>query len=124
ASRAVYYQAPTRFIMRVLIIVATGVALLQLWGANAFIWFASGRVGGQLGSALWTVAVAAVAAIIVWEGADAGLERRLAQLSAAESAAHSARLRTLLPMLRAALLSVILAVVGLTALSQIGVNIA
>ena len=48
-------------------------------------------------------------------GGHAALERRLARLSKAGSAAHSARLRTLLPLLRAALLSVILAVVGLTA---------
>ena len=124
ASRAAYYQAPTRFVLRVLIVIATGVALLQLWGADAFLWFEPERIGGRLVSALVTIAVAALAAIIVWEGANAALERRLARLSEAESAAHAARLRTLLPMLRAALLSVILLVVGLTALSQIGVNIA
>jgi len=124
ASRAAYYDTPARLILRVAIVVATGVALLQLWGADAVMWFEPGRVGGRLVSALVTIAVAAVAAIIVWESANAALERRLVRLSEAESAAHSARLRTLLPMLRAALLSVILAVVGLTALSQIGVNVA
>ena len=57
-----------------MIVVATGVALLQLWGANAVMWFEPGRVGGRLVSALVTIAVAAVAAIIVWEGANAALE--------------------------------------------------
>ncbi len=123
ASRAARYHAPTRFILTVAMVVTTGVALLQFWGANAFMWFDPGRIGGRLVSALLTIAVAAVAAIIVWEGANAALDRRLSRLSKAGSAAHSARLRTLLPMLRAALLSTILAVVGLTALSQIGVNI-
>jgi small-conductance mechanosensitive channel len=123
AARAARYHAPTRFIMRMAIIVATAVLLLQFWGANAFMWFGPDRIGGRLVSALVTIAVAALAAIIVWEGANAALERRISRLSKAGSAAHSARLRTLLPMLRAALLSVILAVVGLTALSQIGVNI-
>jgi small-conductance mechanosensitive channel len=123
AARAARYHAPTRFVMRIAIGIATAVLLLQFWGANAFMWFEGDRLGGRLVSALVTIAVAALAAIIVWEGANAGLERRLSRLSKAGSAAHSARLRTLLPMLRAALLSVILAVVGLTALSQIGVNI-
>jgi small-conductance mechanosensitive channel len=123
AARAARYHAPTRFIMRVAIVAVTAVLLLQFWGANAFMWFGSDRIGGRLVSALVTIAVAALAAIIVWEGANAALERRISRLSKAGSAAHSARLRTLLPMLRAALLSVILAVVGLTALSQIGVNI-
>jgi small-conductance mechanosensitive channel len=124
AARAARYHVPTRFIMRMAIIAVTAVLLLQFWGANAFLWFGPDRIGGRLVSALVTIAVAALAAIIVWEGANAALERRISRLSKAGSAAHSVRLRTLLPMLRAALLSVILAVVGLTALSQIGVNIA
>jgi small-conductance mechanosensitive channel len=124
AARAARYHAPTRFVLRVAIVVATGILMLQFWGADAFMWFEGDRIGGRLVSALLTIAVAAVAAIIVWEGTNAALERRLARLSKAGPAAHSARLRTLLPMLRAALLSVILAVVGLTALSEIGVNIA
>jgi moderate conductance mechanosensitive channel len=124
AARAARYHAPTRFILSIAIIVATGVLMLQFWGADAVTWFEGDRIGARLLSALMTIAVAAVASVIVWESANAGLERRLTRLSKAGSAAHSARLRTLLPMLRAALLSTILAVVGLTALSEIGVNIA
>src|SRR5260370_963796 len=90
ASRAAYYAPPTRFVMRVLIVVATAVALLQLWGADAFMWFEPGRIGGRLVSAVVTIAVAALAAIIVREGANAALEPRLARLSRAESAAHAA----------------------------------
>jgi small-conductance mechanosensitive channel len=124
ASRAARYHAPARFVMTGLIIATTAIMMLQLWGVGAFRWFEADRIGGRLVSALLTIAVAAVAAIIVWEAANAALERRLSHLSRAGPAAHSARLRTLLPMLRAALLSTILAIVGLTALSEIGVNIA
>jgi len=123
-ARALRYQAPTRLILLVLVDLAALIVLLEIWGINAFFWFAPGRVGGQLVSAFVTIAIAVVAAIIVWEGANAALERRLARLGEAGPAAHAARLRTLLPMLRAALFATILAVVGLTALSQIGVNIA
>ena len=123
-ARAVRYQAPARVILIVLVDLAALIVLLEIWGINAFFWFAPGGVGGHLVSALVTIAVAVIAAVAVWEGANATLERRLARLGEAGPAAHAARLRTLLPMLRAALLATILAVVGLTALSQIGVNIA
>jgi small-conductance mechanosensitive channel len=123
-ARAVRYQAPARAVVLLLIDLATLIVLLEIWGINAFFWFAPGRVGGHLLSALVTIAIAVVAAISVWEGANAALEHRLARLGEAGPAAHAARLRTLLPMLRAMLLATILVVVGLTALSQIGVNIA
>src|SRR5205807_1251540 len=71
-----------------------------------------------------TVAIAAIASVIVWEMANAALDRRLAHLSADDETARAARLRTLLPILRAALLALILVIVGLTALSEIGVNVA
>ena len=123
-TRTARYQAPARLLVNLLIAAGTAIVLLQLWGADAFFWFEGGRIGARLLSALATIALAAVAAILVWEGANAALERRLALMSDAGSAAHAARLRTLLPMLRAALFVAIVAVVGLTALSEIGVNAA
>jgi small-conductance mechanosensitive channel len=122
--RARRYHALARFVLICLIDLAAFIALLELWGVNAFLWFAPGGIGGHLLSALVTIAIAIIAAILVWEGANAALERRLARLGEAGPALHAARLRTLLPMLRAALFATILVVVGLTALSQIGVNIA
>jgi len=63
------------------------VALLEVWGVDAIVWF----YGDQIGEGHY---------------------------------ARAARLRTFQPMLRTALLCVIVAVVGLTALSEIGVNVA
>ena len=123
-ARARRYQAPARLVLIVLIDFAALLALLELWGVNAFLWFAPSRIGGHLLSALVTIAIALVVAILVWEGTNAALERYLARLGSAGPAVHAARLRTLLPMLRAALFATIIVVVGLTALSQIGVNIA
>jgi small-conductance mechanosensitive channel len=122
-TRTARYQAPVRVLVNLLIAAGTTIVLLQLWGADAFFWFEGGRIGARLLSALTTIALAALAAILVWEGANAALERRLALMSDAGSAAHAARLRTLLPMLRATLFIAIVAVVGLTALSEIGVNV-
>jgi moderate conductance mechanosensitive channel len=124
ASRAARYDRATRIGVSLLIGGGTAVMLLQFWGADAFGWFRDGGIGARLASAAATVALAAIAAIVVWESANAQLERRLARLSAAGSAGHAARLRTLLPLLRAALLVAVLTVVGLTALSEVGIDIA
>ncbi len=123
-TRTARYHTPARILINLLLAVTTAIVLLQLWGVGAFLWFEDGRIGARLLSALVTVALAAFAAILVWEGANAALERRLALLSDPGSAAHAARLRTLLPMLRATLFISIVAVVGLTALSEIGINVA
>jgi small-conductance mechanosensitive channel len=62
-------------------------------------------------------------AIAIWESVNASLERHLAKLTRESQAARSARLRTLLPLLRSALLITILVIVGMMVLSEIGVNI-
>src|SRR6185312_8512747 len=72
---------------------------------------------------LITIGLAVAVAVIVWESVNAALERRLHRLGEREPM-RSARLRTLLPILRTTLLITILIVVGATALSEIGVNIA
>jgi small-conductance mechanosensitive channel len=117
------YRRPARLAVTTILVVTAAVVLLQLWGADAFAWFAGHGFGARLLSALATVAVAVIAAIVVWEVANAALTRRLHRLAELDEA-QSARLRTLLPMLRAALLSVIMVIVGLTVLSEVGINIA
>ena len=84
-------------------------------------WFHNGETGGRLLSALITIAIAAAAGVVVWEGANAAIDLRLELLG---RSGRAARLRTLLPLLRTALLVVIAIVIGLTALSELGVNIA
>jgi moderate conductance mechanosensitive channel len=100
------------------------VALLQVWGADALSWFGRDTLGRSLASAVATILVAAVVAVVVWEVSNAGVDRKLAQWNDAGDLVRAARLRTLLPMLRTCLFIVIALVVGLTALSQIGVNTA
>jgi small-conductance mechanosensitive channel len=113
-----------RPLANVAIAILTGLMLLEFWGFGAFGWFEHGKIGARVVSALVTIGLAVLAAVVIWELANAALERRLARLSEAGTPAHAARLRTLLPMLRAALFATIATIVGLTALSEIGVNIA
>jgi small-conductance mechanosensitive channel len=99
-------------------------ALLEIWGIDALAWFESGAIGRQLLSAAITIIFAALAGMALWEWTNAAIERHMQRLMQAADHPRLARMRTLLPILRTTLFVVLLLVVGLTALSELGVNIA
>jgi moderate conductance mechanosensitive channel len=107
----------------VIAIIAIG-ALLEVFGVDALGWFDPGHIGAILLSELSSVLLAIAVAVIVWEACNSAIERQLAHFAREGAYARAARLRTLLPMLRTALIVTILTIAGLTALSAIGVNIA
>ncbi|WP_175906491.1 mechanosensitive ion channel domain-containing protein [Burkholderia sp. BCC1640] len=117
------YYPLVRQIVSAAIAVVTVVLLLQIWGVPIFHAFQTGTIGHRLASALITIAIAAVIALIVWEAANIAIERRLQQWTREGNLVRAARLRTLLPMLRSLLFIMIALVVVLTGLSEIGVNI-
>ncbi|MGP8472033.1 mechanosensitive ion channel family protein [Burkholderia sp. PR2] len=117
------YYPLVRQIVSAVIAVATVVVLLQIWGVPIFHAFQTSTIGHRLASALITIAIAAVVALIVWEAANIAIERRLQQWTHEGNLVRAARLRTLLPMLRSLLFIMIALVVVLTGLSEIGVNI-
>ena len=43
------------------------VAVLEVWGVDAIVWFYGGQIGSRLLSACATVAIAALAAAAIWE---------------------------------------------------------
>ena len=100
------------------------VLMMQAWGLNALVWFKANALGGRLVSASLTVLIAGAIALAVWEGANGAMDSHLARLTREAQLMKSARLRTLQPMLRTGLLCALVGVFGLTALSEIGVNIA
>ncbi|MDA9404627.1 mechanosensitive ion channel domain-containing protein [Bradyrhizobium sp. CCBAU 45389] len=100
------------------------VAVLEVWGVDAIVWFYGGQIGGRLISAVVTIGIAVSIAAAIWEISNALLDRQINALSRDGHYARAARLRTFQPMLRTALLCLIATVVGLTALSEIGVNVA
>jgi len=121
-QRIAGYRRPLELVVMTVITLFCLVVMLQLWGAPAFAWFLAGGIGTHLVSAMATITVAVITAIVIWEVSQALLERQL--VAGPSGQARSVRLLTLLPILRATLLVTIVAVVGLTALSEIGVNIA
>ena len=122
-TRLALYHPVLISIARAVIAIAALVVLLQLWGLGALDWLLASTLGHRLLSAAVSVAVTLLLAIAIWEAANAALERHLARLARESQAARSARLRTLLPLMRSSLLITILIFVGMMVLSEIGVNI-
>jgi small-conductance mechanosensitive channel len=123
-ARANRYLPALRAAVSGLVVIITVIALLEIWGIDATAWFASGHVGGRLVSALIPIAIAGLIALAAWEAVNAAIDQHLMRLSREGRYARAARLRTFLPMLRTTLLSIIATVVALTALSELGVDIA
>ena len=106
------------------ILLATGLALLQAYGVNTLVWFRTNALGSRLVSALLAILLTAALALLFWEGVNASMDHQVERLTDQMHFARAARLRTLLPILRTTLLVALATVFGLTALSEIGVNIA
>ncbi|HET8997885.1 MAG TPA: mechanosensitive ion channel domain-containing protein [Acetobacteraceae bacterium] len=110
--------------VRFLLFTLCFLGLLQLYGLPTFTWFAGSALGQRVVSACGTMFVTVLIALAVWEAANAAIHRHLAKLQKEAQIARSARLRTLLPLLRSGLMISILTVAGLMLLSEIGLNIA
>ncbi|AWM02825.1 mechanosensitive ion channel domain-containing protein [Bradyrhizobium amphicarpaeae] len=122
--RANRYLPLLRKIISGVIVFMGFVAVLEVWGVDAIVWFYGGQIGSRLISAVVTIGLAVFVAAAIWEAGNALLDRQINTLSRDGHYARAARLRTFQPMLRTALLCLIATVVGLTALSEIGVNVA
>jgi small-conductance mechanosensitive channel len=123
-ARANRYVPMLRSVVAAIIAVAGFVALLEVWGVNAIVWFYAGQIGSRVVSAIATIGVAVLAAVAVWEGCNALIDMKLATLTRAGAWARAARLRTFQPMVRTTLLCTVVTVVALTVLTQIGVDVA
>ncbi|WP_395824274.1 mechanosensitive ion channel domain-containing protein [Elstera sp.] len=100
------------------------VLLLQIWGLDSLGWLIEGS-GRKLLSSLTIVLVVLVIAVVVWEILSSWIERLLQETEHdGQRRTPSARMRTLLPLLRNALLVVLVIMVSLIVLSEIGINIA
>ena len=125
-ARAGRYYPFVRRLVTLGIFGLTMITVLQVWGVNTLSWFDQGALGTRLFSALVGILAALTVGVLIWESANIALDQHLDRLGRdpAGGAAKVARLRTLLPILRIVLSIVLVAIVGLTILSEIGVNIA
>ncbi|MDE1149099.1 MAG: mechanosensitive ion channel [Azospirillaceae bacterium] len=97
--------------------------LLQAWGLDSFGWLSS-PFGQRASASLLTIVIMVVFALIVWELVSGSIERYLSTTDRhGRLIERSARIRTLLPLVRNVVLVLLLTLVGLTVLSEIGVDI-
>lgn len=94
--------------------------ILQAWGVQSLAWLTSATGTQVVGTGLSVLLVLALA-LAAWEAISVSLERYAARLDAADP--HSARARTLLPLIRTAVTVVLFVMVGLIVLSQVGIDI-
>lgn len=123
-DRVRFYHPALSATVRWTIYVLAALALSQILGSGSLYWLLSSQGGQRVLSGLLTLASTILVAVMVWELTNAAIQRHLNRLQQEAQLARSARLRTLLPMLRTSLLIAIGVVTVLMVLSEIGVNIA
>ena len=102
--------------------ILAGLTVLQAWEVSAFAWLDS-DLARRLGGDLLSVGMIVLAALAVWEIFASAIERYLGKIDAG-GVPRRTRIRTLLPLLRTAMLSLIVVMSALIILSHLGINIA
>jgi small conductance mechanosensitive channel len=98
--------------------------LLETWGLHAFAWLTS-DFGRRVFGSLVTIGVLLLVALFLSEIVNELVERYLGRRQGQwHDAARSARVRTLLPLLRTSFRIVLFVMVALIVLSELGINIA
>jgi small conductance mechanosensitive channel len=120
-QRANRYLPILSGLVRVVVYVTALLIVLQAWDVGSFAWFGT-ELGWRITGVALSVAAVLGIALVVWEIFSAAIERHLSTL--ATSPTSRMRQRTLLPLLRTAMLCVIVVISALIVLSQIGLNIA
>ncbi|WP_459697849.1 mechanosensitive ion channel domain-containing protein [Acidisoma sp. C75] len=123
AARAARYHKPLHHVFNVILFIFAFLGLMQIWGLPIFNWFADSHLGGRLMSSVMTIAFTLVFAIVIWETLNFVLQTYIDGLTSQGAVMRAARLRTVVPLFRNALLIALLVVFMLTVLSEIGVNI-
>ena len=124
AQRVRAYHRVLHTMLSIAVNIVTVLSLLQLYGLGALSWVLTSALGQRMLAALATVLVTIALALTVWEMSNAAVQSHISRLERDAERTKSARVRTLLPLLRSALIVVIALITGLMVLSEIGVNIA
>jgi small conductance mechanosensitive channel len=124
AARARTYNPLIRGLIRAIIGALVIILILEGWGLNAFGWLLTNPLSRSLIGACISVIVTIAAALIVWELLNGYINGRIERLAAAGRSRQASRLRTLVPMLKAAIGGVLILSAGFICLAKIGVNTA
>lgn len=118
-----YLPVFRRIVVTVIEVIAA-VAILQAWHLDVLGWLAS-DTGRDLLGRLLTIAVVLIISLIVWEFASGAINVYLDRKDEeGNDLVHSARVRTLLPLIRNVLLVVITVMAVMVTMSELGIDIA
>ncbi len=120
-QRANRYVPILSWLANAVIFTVAGLTVLQAWEVSAFAWLSSQWVR-HAGGDLLTIGLIIAAALATWEIFAAAIERYVARIDSAGP--RRTRVRTLLPLLRTAMLSLIVVMATLIILSRLGIDIA
>ena len=106
----------------ILVYLLAAFTVLQAWSVGAFGWLDT-DLGRRLIGNVLSIGLEIFVALALWEIFASAIERYLSGIDATGTPRRT-RIRTLLPLLRTAMLSVLVVLTSLIILSHIGVNIA
>ncbi|WP_247876506.1 mechanosensitive ion channel domain-containing protein [Azospirillum brasilense] len=123
-DRASLYLPFLHRAVKTVIWVSAAMMILYGWGFDTLAWTDT-RLGQRILRSTVTIGLLLVGSVIAWEVVSAMIERFLASTDRnGTRIERSARVRTLLPLLRNAFLILLVTMVSLITLSELGVNIA
>ncbi len=121
--RLICYVSPAFLIIRGAVILMAVLSLLEAWGLDAYRWLTTPD-GRRILSASFSILLVVGIAVAIWEAVNIATERYLAETEKSDKTrGRSARIHTLLPLMRKGLLMVLSIIVALIVLSEIGVHI-
>ncbi|MDQ2106581.1 mechanosensitive ion channel domain-containing protein [Azospirillum isscasi] len=123
-DRASLYLPFLHRAVKTVIWIGAAMMILYGWGFDTLAWTDT-RLGQRILRSTVTIGLLLAGSVIAWEVVSAMIERFLASTDRnGTRIERSARVRTLLPLLRNAFLVVLVTMVSLITLSELGVNIA
>jgi len=117
-ARANRYQPIIMQTCSVVVGILAAFTIFEAWGLNAFDWLRT-PFGQRITGSLATVIILLAISVMIWEMISAAVERYLSRMEGDVSA----RAKTLLPLLRTAILVVLVTLVVMVTLSELGLNI-
>jgi small conductance mechanosensitive channel len=122
-ERANRYLPALRLLLRWVVGMITAMALLETWGVDALGWLDT-PLGKQIAESTFSIIAVVVLTMIFWEAVNSAVERYLNQKNNdGELVERSARIRTLLPLFRKVVFTVLAVMASLIVLSELGINI-
>ncbi|MBW2177686.1 MAG: mechanosensitive ion channel [Deltaproteobacteria bacterium] len=122
-ERANRYLPAMRLLLHGAVGLIAALTLLETWGVDALGWLDT-PLGKQLAESAFSIIAVMVLALIFWEAVNTGVERYLTQTDTEGNVVErSARIRTLLPLFRKVVFTVLAVMVSLIVLSELGIEI-